>query len=569
MSMTFVRMLCPSLPRKRRGSLALSVLACLIFIRMAERPASAQVFQLDGGSSSLFQGSGGSLAVRSSNYGGHFDFGLFQSAPRFGFGFSMPRNGYDWDLGDQSIPFVLPTDLFDTSYYFLGRGIGAQRKTSKSRYFYFAGATSTAFFVPFMNAVVPQTGAGVFFFEHKWNPRWKFVSRNVVSRTQTSIQSLEWLPRTNMDVGFSAGLGSNQGYGATSFKWSRDWAALRASYALAGDQFRRITVNEPVLTEQNKENVEFDATPLQNVRLTLARQNYLSPVFGTSSSALDTVERATVNSVGAWGLAKGFQLYGSLFLSRNSSFSSRAYALGTRHSVTSRVDLGVDYLSSTEQRFAPQNSFIYTVRERINPRIELSQFIVRNNGQTTISYGGSFLANVFSVSLDYQTMYFPLAIAGGQPFRQVLTLNLHLQFPNGVQLNAETDVTPAGKTEYTAYGTDYLYGSYMGGPGMVRSPGFYRNMVRGKVVDAGGEPVDGATLLIGTELAYTDSNGEFSARFKQSREMKFQVLVQEFTAPGWFEVLSAPPTVQAVGEANAVPYKIVVRRVSSPTVSKQ
>lgn len=538
------------------------VLSFLLLIFGLATPASAQVFEINAGSSTLFDGSGGSLGIRSSGYGAHVDFGLFQSTPRYGFAFSAPRWGYDWRAGDQNIPFVLPTDLFDRSYYFIGRGLGAERKTPKTDYLYFAGATSDAFYVPFLNAASAETPAAAFFVEHKLNPKWKFYSRNVISRTQTSIQSLEWLPRRDIDVGFAGGEGSNQHYAATSFRWASDWATLRASYALAGDQFRRITVTEPVLTEQDRENIQFDVNPTRDLRFTVARQNYLSPVLELTATPTNTIERATVNSFGAWGMAHGFQLYGSEFLATNSNTSSRAFAAGARHSLTSRFDIGADYLASSEQGFGAQHSEVFSVREHLSPRLDLSQFIFRNNGQTSISYGGSFLANLFSVSADYQTMYFPLA-GGGQPiFRQVLTLSVHLQFSNGVQLNVQTNVTPTGQVQYTTYGSDYLYGPYMGSAGMVRSSGFYSNVVRGRVVDAYGAPVEGATVQIGTQVAFTDSNGEFSARFKHARDMEFQVALAQFTAPGEYEVVSAPSKVHAVAEANAAEYKIVVRRVA-------
>lgn len=549
---------------RRQSQTSFLALWLLICAAAAPTPASAQVFELDGGSSSLFQSSGGSLGVRSSAYGARVDFGLLQSQPRFGFAFSGPRWGYDWQAGDQNIPFVLPTDLFDHSYYFLGRGLGAQRKTSKSKYFFFAGATSTGYLLPFFNAASPESPSGVFFFEHKWNPKWRFYSRNILSQTQTSIQSLEWDPRGDMDVGFSGGFGSNERYLAGSFAWSRDWATLRASYVFAGDQFRRITVQEPVLTEQDKENVQFDFTPVQDLRFTVGRQNYLSPANDFSAPAITSVDRAAVDSFGAWGRAEGLELYGSAFLSKNPEISSRAYALGARRSLTSKVDLGVDYLASLQHGFAPQHSIIYSVREHVTPRIDLSQFIVQNNGQTTVSYGGGFLASLFSVNADYQTMYFPLATPGQPPFRQILTLSIHLQAPNGVQLNAETNVTPGGRVDYTTYGSEYLYGPYSGGaPGAVHSTGFYRNVVRGRVVDVQGNPVEGAAVLLGSQVAFTDSDGEFSVRFKRAVGMKFEVFLDAFTAPGVYQVVSAPSQVHAVAEADAVNYKIIVRRVPS------
>jgi hypothetical protein len=46
--------------------------------------------------------------------------------------------------------------------------------------------------------------------------------------------------------------------------------------------------------------------------------------------------------------------------------------------------------------------------------------------------------------------------------------------------------------------------------------------------------------------------------------MNFQVALDQFTAPGIYEVVSAPSTVHAVAEANASEYKIVVRRVPAP-----
>ena len=543
------------------------LLFSLVVLVCCATPAFGQVFEINGGSSTLFEGSGGSLGIRSSDYGAHVDFGLFQSKPRYGFAFSTPRWGYDWHAGDQNIPFVLPTDLFDRSYYFMGRGLGIERKTSTNEYLYFAGATSDAFYVPFLSAAVPETPAGAFFFQHKFSPNWKFYSRNVVSRTQTSIQSIEWLPRSNVDMGFAGGEGSNQGYAAASFRWSADWATLRASYAFAGNRFRRIAITEPLLTEQDKENIQLDVNPTRDLRFTIARQNYLSPVLDLNSIASNIVQRATVNSFGAWGMVNGFQLYGSEFLAANSDIRSRALAMGARRSLSSRFDMGVDYLAGTEPGFAPQRSIVYSVREHLTPRIDLSQFVIRNSGQTTISYGGSFLANLFSVNADYQTMYFPLAGTGQPLFRQVLTLSVHLQFSDGVQLNVQTDVTPTGKVQYTTYGSDYLYGPYMGSAGMVRSSGFYRNIVRGRVVDAFGIPVEGAAVAIGSQVAFTDSSGEFSARFKSSRDMTFQVVLDQFIAPGDYEIVSAPSSVHAVAEENASEYKVVVRRIAMPPSS--
>ncbi len=112
------------------------------------RPAMAQVFELTGGSSSLMDAQGGSLEVHAENYTARLDLG-YLGRPSLGFFLSRPYRSSTLGAGDQQIPFVLPTDLFDRSFYFFGRGASFTRNAGGDRLFAFAGATSNGYLRPF------------------------------------------------------------------------------------------------------------------------------------------------------------------------------------------------------------------------------------------------------------------------------------------------------------------------------------------------------------------------------------------------------------------------------------
>ena len=151
------------------------------------------------------------------SYTSRFDLGY---TDKFQTGFSMTRNflGGELEAGDQTILFTLPTDIFDQSHYFLARGAGYARGNQDTQLLVFGGMTAVGFFSPFLNVASTETPTVIFFYEKKFKPHWKFYSRNAFSNHQTSIQSLEWPPRSDTQLAASAGEGNNQGYGAFSLR---------------------------------------------------------------------------------------------------------------------------------------------------------------------------------------------------------------------------------------------------------------------------------------------------------------------------------------------------------------
>jgi cell division septation protein DedD len=230
--------------------------------------------------------------------------------------------------------------------------------------------------------------------------------------------------------------------------------------------------------------------------------------------------------------------------------------------LTDRVDLNVNYFHSQPEMGPASSTLSLVVRETLSPRIELLQLVNRSNGQTTMSFGGQFLSNRFTIGVDYQTLYIPFSPT---PFTQALALKVRFRPWGSVDLNAQTYVTPDGKLRYTAFGNTALYrysGLRVGEAGQNFS--MARNIVRGRVVDEKNEPVNGAALRIDKELVFTDVEGKFFLRVKKARAYTVKVAAEEFILPGYFEVVTAPAEVRSLAEDSQEEIVIVVRRVSPP-----
>ncbi len=539
----------------RKVSRAIPItIVCVMCLAWPHR-AEGQVFRLTGGSSSLLDAEGGSLEVHAADYTGRIDLG-YLGRPSLGFFFSRPYKTSLLGAGDQQIPFVLPTDLFDQSFYFLGRGLSLSRNVTDGHLFVFAGTTTDGFFAPFLNVARDDTPSGAIFYEKKLSPTLRFVSRNILSVRQTSIQAIEWAARKDIKTALSAGIGNNQAYGATSFSMDKHWMLLDASYALSGNAFQRVLVATPQLSENDRENIRFELHPLSNVRIVVSRNNYLASISPTG------VAHAMVQGLGAGASVLGFQLNGSLFDSTTSLGNSSALSFGVRHKVTRQLEAGVDFLRSGFSKNAPEHSLVGDLREIVNSRFSVTQVISHNNGQTTVDFGGNLLSNFMTVSVDYQTVFLPFVQSPNGQFKQVMVLGLHFQLPHGVQFNMDTNVTPLGQVRYTAYGSTYAYrGMGNSSPGTSFSGAFLQNVVRGEVLDPDGEPIAGAALQIGAELAVTDSDGNFMVRVKKTGDLSLKVAFEEFTAPGKYVIVQAPQTVKATREDSAQEYSIVLRRI--------
>ena len=513
--------------------------------------ASGQALELEGGSSTLFQASGGSVEVNGQNYQGWIGAGSLDGQFRLGAFLSTQWEGNKLGFGDHTIPFQFPTDIFDNSHYFLGRGASVTAKKGPVSLFGFAGATSTGFISPFFRGASPQDGVGLLFLDMKLTPKLRAFSDNIVSNRQTSISGLEWQPWVWAKAAISAGVGANQGYLASSVAADRPWFSLKAGYVLAGGQFRRIVVQTPLNSETDRENVLVTFHPKPFFDLSAGRFNFLQPL----TPATGTI-RATLDEYTASARAAKFTLTGGRYESRLLGTSAHGTSLGLGRDFAGRFQVN-SYLYHSRFDGTPSiTTFVNTFREVISPRLSLLQVVTDTQGRTSVSYGGEFVSNPVAFGVDYQTIY--SSFRTGDAFHQVLLLHVRLQPFGSAQINAASYVAPDGSVKYTTYGNTMLYRGETGA-GTALNFKLPKYIVSGRVLDEGGHPVAGAALRIGDDLVFSNSEGEFFLRKKKNRPCRVQVALSEFLVPDGFVIVSSPAVVAPSEQRSENPITITLR----------
>jgi hypothetical protein len=535
-----------------RAKCALIVLAVLLAGKVG-----AQVFRVQGGTSTLLNAEGGSVEFKAPNYDGTVGLGFFNGHLEYGAETRYLYHGYTLLAGDESVPFTLPTDVFDSSHYFSARGIGATRKDPDRAFYAFAGATSTWLGTGFFNAARSNDPVGLFFYDRKLSARLKFFSRDILSHRQTFLQGVEYRPNQWLKASLTGGIGSNQKYFASSIDAETQRLAFKASYVIAGDRFRRVTVISPMSSEVNKGNLQMLYKPADFVTITTGHQNILEPL-----TADGPMHPASVNQVSTDFHVERFYFGTGLFTSNASGRSTQGTNLYVGRRIGRRFEVNTNWFQSRPQRGETTTILSGTVRENFSSRFSLLQLISRTGGQTTFAFGGDFTSNRLLLRADYQNVYLPFR--PNRPFEQALALNVALRVAGPWQVTAASNVAPDGHLRYSFGASTYLYRFRGMMNGQADSFSIAKYLVQGVVKDDHGIPVEGAALHIGKQVVYTDSSGRFQERFSKRGPFPLSVAPEEFITNGVYEAVSAPSEVKAETEEAATEVEVVVRRVPPP-----
>jgi hypothetical protein len=520
--------------------------------------SSAQIFRLQGGTSTIYGATGGSLDVQTPGSDTQIGAGFLDG--HFEYGFLLRTNlfGDILSVGDDSVKVDLPTDIFDSSHYFLSRGIGLRHVDPKKKesWYAFAGTTSLGYSSGFFTASRSQDGLGMLYWDRQLSEKLRFVSRNLFSDRQTSIQSMEWSAKDGVKLSASAGIGSNQPYLATALRVDRQNLVVRAAYISEGDKFQRMQVPEPVSTEAERENIAVAYRIRRNLTVQGSHENILQAATPT-----DPILRASVNELNStFNVAKigfGAGLIESKFEDR-SNLGLNFY--GNR--IINRVfSTNASFYISRPDTGKTTSTLTGTLREQLNQKLALTQTLIRSNGQTTGSLGGEIIGNRITAFVGYQTVYVPFN--PDNAFQQALSFNARINLPRNLQLNAASFLDADGNLRYTVGLGSYLYrmaGMSGAGPS-AQSFRFPKYVCEGIVVDANDHPLEGAALHIGGKLTYSDSEGRFMVRLDKVGPYPLVVALDEFTAAGLWEVAEAPTTAVGQLESEATPVRVVVRRV--------
>lgn len=539
----------------------LMALTLLGGVAAAPGGVSAQIICVQAGSSSLQQAEGGALTIRDDGYEGSFGIGSLNPL-RVGASLGTRYRGADLSLGDQVVPFGLPTDIFSAGHSFLGRGIGARYVEDDISLFAMGGTTASGFTTPYGFGARSADPVGLILLDGRVSPTLRVTSRSLYSGKATSLLGANWSPRPDFRAGLTAGTGTGDGYLATSARYERGAFAIRAAYVLSGGEFRRVVVPQTDPSELDRENLEIAFRPRSGIALTAARNRYaqIAP-DGTGAGGRTT---GSVNQFSASGVARGVTANAAFIYSEAPHAGGTGLSLSLGRGIGRWLRLQGSALRSDPRAGEPGTMLLGSVGENVSPRLELTQTAAHSAGTTTVSFGGNVTLDRASVGAEWQTIYLPFAATDA--FRQALVLHGRIQGPGGIQANVGSYVSPDGSVRYTVYASQYFYA---GEKESARNDfRMYSNLIKGVVRDPNGAPISGATLRIGKEIAYSDSRGEFFVRMKKKRDYPFEVMVNEFLTPGRYSVVSAPTIAEARPEAQAADLLVVLERSGADTGAK-
>jgi hypothetical protein len=176
--------------------------------------------------------------------------------------------------------------------------------------------------------------------------------------------------------------------------------------------------------------------------------------------------------------------------------------------------------------------------------------------------GASLRTGIGELGADYQIVHQPFEPF--RPFRSTLNLTARLQL-GGYSTSLGTYVQPDGSVDYSASGSTFLYMGGFGGvqPNRIGGAALGRYIVQGVVRDESGAPVEGAALMLGDEMTFTNSAGRFFVRAGRPRRYPLAVKLDEFLLPGTWQVASAPAELRAEAEDRAGAVEIVLRRTDA------
>lgn len=522
-------------------------------------PGHAQLVTVGGGSSDLYDANGASIQLQSGNYQGYLGAGELGGNFLLGTHATAKLHSGTLSLGDEPVSLDLPTDIFNTEQFLFARGASFSTRRQGYDIMMFGGATALGGGTAFFQAATADTPAGMLFVDKPVSDHLHFYSREVFSQQQTAINGFSLHLRPGITLGAAGGIGSSQGYGAGSLEMKLNWLDLKAAYIAAGSRFRRITVQQPINSEYTGANLLATIKPRRGMVLVTGHQNLLQPQTNTRLPFV----RATVDQLQGGFDFRQFRWGGGLFQSLLEGKRTTGEALWADHPVTRWLDTGMNYFRSHAQADHQVSSMISGIaRETISPRLNLLQIVGSSQGQTTVSFGGNYFSNRFTVGVDYQTVYVPFL---KQPFQQGLALTLQLRPFGGIELNGQSFLGPDGKTRYSVSGSDMLYGAsrFFGVNG---SSGFRlpRYVIRGRVVDERGNAIPGAAVRVEGEVLLTNAAGEFFMRQKRSGTYSIRVSFEDFVNPLPYEVVYCPQKVTAAREEAAPEVVITLRRSRNP-----
>jgi hypothetical protein len=411
---------------------------------LAPAAAAAQsVVELEAGGTSLYDSYGVAAHLYTAAADGWIGIGVQDGDFVLGAAVQTSFKQDSLRIGSDVLVERYPTDLFSLGVNILGQDVRytlVRPRTYVTILGGWAAATNTS---QFFQAYQFSNPFGALTVRQLVAPRLVLGFNGVIAERQSALGSAAWGPLPNLDLAVIGGIGSNEAYGAVSAVYQLKNFAIRGSYVSQAAGFRRADLPYPVQTEPDKENIQVDWEPWDEVLIGAARQNFVQDSGGATVPIT-----ASGNSLYASARRFGFRAQAGLYDSESQGFSnlSNYFALGRSFGRWLDVDA---YLLQSRPSVGPaSNTPIVNLRERIIPRLALIQQVSWNDGnRVSLQFGGEVIFPFGDLGVSYQIVQQPFKPL--DPFESVLSLSARIQLGRyATSLN--TTFMPDGSVNYIA-----------------------------------------------------------------------------------------------------------------------
>ncbi len=516
---------------------------------------TAQVIELAGGASTLYDSQGGDLTIHTRSYDFTGGIGFVDGHLLEGTHTVRPTSFGQMLAGDFRLPFRLPTDIFDSSHYLLTRGIGARILHPTSEIVGFAGVTSLEYSSPFFEGAQGNDPAGILMVAKTVRRNLDLFSDTVLARKITQLAAVNWTPLPKVHLAFAGGVGTNAPYAAASAQVFRPRYDVQAAYFAAGSQFQRAFVPSPFLAEPTGSNLLLTVRPARFLSVGVSHQEFLVPINNGADEGQSKVDEGTVG-MRVLGAQVNANLFSSTYArTADEVLQNRSVSLTALRNIGSRYQVNASYLANRPLHAPASESMITNLSETVNARITVTENVTVSNGTANVNFGGTFLSNLLEFSAGYDTFYVPSQ--NNRSLQQSLILDAKLNLFGKLVLHGSSVVDPTGKLRYTLDAKTLLFRSRAESIVPDEVPmGDY--VVSGRVLTVAGVPIDGAALQIDGAVLYTDSEGRFLLRENHLRMHSVKVLLTEFLNEGHWEVISDPGPLPSILEARQTGSAVIV-----------
>lgn len=465
-------------------------------------------------------------------------------------------------LGNDVLSLRYPTDVFGGGFNVLVQGAQFQHTTRDGNAVLFAGASSAGLAAPSFSAWKARAPMGALLLERRVSPTVRLSTSAVFAETETIVPGVEWHPTPDVTTALAAGTGGGRPYAASSLVLTRGPLTVRGSYVYNPRRFRPASTPAPSQSQLDRENLLVTYEVGSAFSIGVGHQNFVQD----SADAVAPI-RASGNSFYLGGRLGEMRLTAGVYDSRSDTLSNLSSFIAVGRQLTSWLDAEAFLLQSRPHGRPSSTTPLMNLRERISPRIGLMQQLSRSDGRLRVRFGGSLLTALGEIGVDYEVVHQPFQPL--DPFRSALNLTARIQL-GSYSTNIGTFIAPDGSVDYSASGSTFLYmGQYGAMPPRAIGAQIAHYIVRGRVLDDAGQPVEGAAVAFNGQTAFTNSKGELMLRTRHPEHFHPEVLLDQFLLPGHWRVVSVPEEVVAQPEQRATMIDIMLERAVAAALAPE